>query len=181
MRKRLKSHLNSQSQLGWSNGQIVSCSTDKTIRIWNVNSGECLKIFRHKSEVTSVKVCLNGKIISGTLRQINVWNIESGTCTQTFNVGHTSFIRVIIQISNDKIASGCQDGKIIIWNIENGECFKTINVNTGIIWNLTKLSNNKIISCSNEKTMKVWDIETGACLNTLDGHIGAVLCIDLFD
>ncbi len=46
-----------------SNGQIVSCSTDKTIGIWNVNSGECLKILRgHEDIVTCLAVLSDEKI-----------------------------------------------------------------------------------------------------------------------
>ena len=45
------------------------------------------------------------KIISGSHSKIKVWNIESGLCLQTLNVGHTSYINSIVQISNEKIAS----------------------------------------------------------------------------
>ncbi len=36
-----------------SDEQIASCSQDKTIKIWNINNGDCLKtIAGHSSEVT---------------------------------------------------------------------------------------------------------------------------------
>jgi WD40 repeat protein len=119
------------------------------------------------------------KIISGSYEEIKVWDVESGLCLQTFDVGHTNYIKSIIQISNEKIASCDLDGKIIIWNIENGDCLKTIEAHSGTIWNLAKLSNNKIISCSEDKTIKVWDVNEGICLKTLNGQIAEVLCLDL--
>ena len=98
---------------------------------------------------------------------------------QTFNVGHTSYIKSIIQISNGKIASCDQDGKIIIWTIDNGECLKAIHAHSKCIWCIVKLSNNKIVSCSGDNTIKVWDIKTGVCLNTFEDHNGEVYCLNL--
>jgi len=50
-----------------SNGQIVSCSTDKTIGIWNVNSGECLKILRYNTNTMQcITVISDEKIISAS-------------------------------------------------------------------------------------------------------------------
>ena len=99
---------------------------------------------------------------------------------QTFNVGHTSYIKSIIQISNEKIASCDQRGNIIIWNIENGDCLKIIEKHLDTIWHLVKLSSKKIISCSSDKTLKIWDIETGSCLSTLEGHKSLIYCINTF-
>jgi len=76
---------------------------------------------------------LTQKIISWSNSEIKIWNFESGACLKPFNVGHTSVFTNIIQLSNDKIASNGQDGKIIIWNIENGECFKTIDANSSTV------------------------------------------------
>jgi len=158
----------------------VSCSTDKTIRIWELNFGECLKILRgHTNDVPSITVISDEKLISGSNCEIKVWDVESGTCFQTFNVGHTSYINSIVKISNEKIASCDQDGKIMIWNLDNGERLKTIDAHSGIIWRLVKLSNTQIISCSDDKTIKVWDIETGICLKTLYAHNNKVYCLDL--
>ena len=92
-------------------------------------------------------------------------------------VGHTSYIRGILLISNEKIASCDQDGKIIIWNIENCDCLKKIEAHSDAIWSLGNLSNNKIISCSRDKTIKVWDINECICL-TLNGHVDEVFCLD---
>ena len=103
--------------------------------------------------------------------------IKAGICLQTFNFGHSHYIKSIINLSNEKIASCDQDGKIIIWNIENCDCLKKIEAHSDAIWSLGNLSNNKIISCSRDKTIKVWDINECICL-TLNGHVDEVFCLD---
>ena len=45
--------------------KIVSCSRDKTIRMWNLNTGECFKMLRgHETEIFTKNVISNEKIIS---------------------------------------------------------------------------------------------------------------------
>ena len=143
-----------------------------------------MKILRgHANGVSSITVISDeiSKIISGSYREVKIWDIESGECLQTFNIGHTHFIKSIINLSDDKIASCDEDGKIIIWNIENGECLKMIEAHSDCIWKLAKLSKNKIISCSNDKTIKVWDINKGICLKNLDGQDAEVFGLDFSD
>ena len=83
-----------------------------------------MKILRgHANGVSSITVISDeiSKIIGGSLREIKVWNAESGECLQTFDVGHTNYIKSIIYLSNEKITSCDQDGKIIIWSTKTSE------------------------------------------------------------
>lgn len=34
-----------------SDGTIVSCSLDETMRVWNLNSGQCLKILNEDTKI----------------------------------------------------------------------------------------------------------------------------------
>ena len=141
-----------------------------------------MKILRgHANGVSSITVISDeiSKIISGSYREVKIWDIESGECLQTFNIGHTHFIKSIINLSDDKIASCDEDGKIIIWNIENGECLKMIEAHSDCIWMLAKLSKNKIISCSSDNTIKIWNVETGLSFKNFEGHDAEVVCLDL--
>lgn len=42
---------------------------------------ECLKMLRgHETEIFTINVISNGKIISWSKKEIKVWDVESGTC-----------------------------------------------------------------------------------------------------
>ncbi len=57
---------------------------------------------------------------------IVIFNIETGTWLDTLE-GHSDWIRSIIELSNNRIASCSEDdGTIKIWDINTGECLKTI-------------------------------------------------------
>ena len=74
------------------NGEyIVSGGGDKTIKLWDINSGKCIKTLdSHDNEINSVVVTPNGKtIISGSSdKTIKLWDINSGKCIKTLD-GHS--------------------------------------------------------------------------------------------
>jgi len=64
---------------------------------------EFLKILRgHAKDISSIAIISDEILISGSYCEIKVWDVESGTCLQTFNDGHTHYIRSIVQISTIK-------------------------------------------------------------------------------
>ena len=162
------------------NGRIASFFYDGSIRIWDLNTKKCLKILRgHTRQVTSLSVISDDKIISGSHSEIKVWDVESEACLQTLNMGHNLFVKSIVQLSNEQIASCDQDGKIIIWNINDGLTLKTIDAHSDSIFWLAKLSDKKFFSSSSDKSIKLWDLESEVCLKTFEGHTDTVNCLDL--
>jgi WD40 repeat protein len=64
----------------------VSGSADKTIKIWNVDNGKCLRTFEgHQKDVWRVIYSPDGKyIISGSFdKTIKIWSVETGECLRT--------------------------------------------------------------------------------------------------
>jgi WD40 repeat protein len=73
--KVLKGHNDSVHKvIELTDGHLASCSADKTIRLWNTNTGECQVLTGHTNEVTSVAQISSDTIISGGWdRTIRVW------------------------------------------------------------------------------------------------------------
>lgn len=66
----------------------------------------------HAFEITSIKVILSNKIVSGACDEIKVWDVESGTCLKTLNIELSDHVNSIIQLSHEQIASGDSNGRI---------------------------------------------------------------------
>ena len=76
---------------------IATGSSDKTVRLWDVQSGECVRIFiGHRSMVLSLAMSPDGRYMAsgdedGT---IMMWDLSSGRCVTPL-VGHTSCVWTI--------------------------------------------------------------------------------------
>jgi WD40 repeat protein len=158
--------------------QIVSGSSDHTIKIWDSVSGGCLHTLEgHEEPVTSV--CFNpknGDIVSGsTDGTIKIWNRLSGECLRTMK-GHYSYVASVhVSPQNGFIVSGSRDGAIKIWNSLSGECLFTFESPKDSVLSVCfSADGTRVLSGNRSNNIKVWDIKNGTCLNVLEGHKYAV-------
>lgn len=117
-------HDTSVNQVAWHpNGAYVfsaSDQADKTIRMWSVQTGECVRIFTGHTDTLSALECSpNGKILasadhSGT---IFLWNIEESKQIKRCR-GHKSAIwSLSFSAESTVLCSGSQDGTVRAWDV----------------------------------------------------------------
>ena len=142
---------------------IVSGSVDKTIRVWNVTTGQCVAgpFQGHTEMVTSVAYSPDGShIVSGSLdKTIRVWNATTGQCVANLFQGHTENVTSIAYSpSGNHIVSGSDDKTIRVWNATTGQCVAgpfqghTSHV-TSVVYSP---DGDHIISGSYDNSIKVW-------------------------
>ncbi|TRV43164.1 MAG: WD40 repeat domain-containing protein [Microcystis panniformis Mp_MB_F_20051200_S6D] len=98
---------------------MVSGSLDKTIKLWNVETGKEIRTLKgHDSYVWSVNFSPDGKtLVSGSGdNTIKLWNLETGKEIRTLK-GHNSRVRSVNFSPNGKtLVSGSWDKTIKLWN-----------------------------------------------------------------
>ena len=77
--------------------KLISLSKDSKIKIWNLETGHCLKtLCQHKNEVTSILITPNKKLISASYdKTIKIWDLEAGVCLKTLN-DHEKYVNCIL-------------------------------------------------------------------------------------
>ena len=76
---------------------LASGSDDKTIKLWNANTGECLRTLEgHTQTVHSVAFSPDGTTLaSGSWEKtIKLWNANTGECLRTLE-GHADYLRSV--------------------------------------------------------------------------------------
>ena len=67
-------------------GELISCSRDKTIKIWDLNEGSCIiTLFGHTDEIKSIRIDNQTNILASCSedKTIKIWNLKSGECVKT--------------------------------------------------------------------------------------------------
>ena len=161
-----KGHTHHVTSVGFNHDgtKIVSGSKDKTIRIWDVETGKCVLTFfneSHTGSVNSVSFNHDGtRIVSGSQgNKIRVWNAETGKLVLTLN-GHVSNVSSVgFNHDGTKIVSGSGDKTIRVWNVDTGECILTLKGHTRFVTSVGfNHDGTKIVSGSGDETIRVWNV-----------------------
>ncbi len=65
-----------------------------------------------------MSLTVDGKLISGSEdKTIKVWSIISGELEKTIE-GHNDYVRVVLALSDGRVASAGRDNQLKIWNLE---------------------------------------------------------------
>ena len=81
--RQLKGHTNTVTSLVMQGEHLISGSYDKTLRKWDLNTGQCLQILEGHTDYVNCVIESHGILFSGSDdKTIRVWN-QSGKCIQT--------------------------------------------------------------------------------------------------
>jgi WD40 repeat protein len=154
--------------------RVVSGSWDKSLRIWEAESGECIRVLTgHENLVTSVALSPDGrKIVSGSNdNTVRIWDGESGECLRVLT-GHENWVTsVALSPDGNRVVSGCGDKSLRIWDAESGECLQVLTGHENMVNSVVvSPDGRRIVSGSSDTTLRIWDIESGECLRLLKGQ-----------
>jgi WD40 repeat protein len=161
--------------------RIVSGSDDRTVRIWDADSGTELRTLKgHTRLVLSVAFSPDGtRIVSGSDdNTVRVWDADSGTELRTLK-GHTRLVwSVAFSPDGTRIVSGSDDHTVRVWDADSGTKLQTLKGHAGSVWSVAfSPDGTRIVSGSDDRTVRIWDADSGTELRTLKGHTRLVLSV----
>ncbi|KAM0294477.1 hypothetical protein ACHAPM_011216 [Fusarium culmorum] len=154
--------------------KVASASRDKTVRIWNAETGECEEILEgHRNEVNSVVFSHDSKkVASGSNdKTVRIWNAETGECEEILE-GHRNEVNsVMFSHDSTMVASASQDKMVRIWNVGTGECEQVLGGHSDWVNSVVfSRDSTMVASASGDRTVRIWNVETGECEQVLEGH-----------
>ncbi|KAJ3174909.1 hypothetical protein HDU87_006575 [Geranomyces variabilis] len=174
-RTELKGHTDSVMCLHYSEcqGLLVTGSYDYTIRVWNTDTMECIKVLTgHTRCVRGVQMD-DTKIVSGSMdRTLRIWNLKTFQCIRVLE-GHAAGV-VCLHFSDKILASGSVDGTIRVWNLGAGCCFTLCGHREWVNKVQILEGGKRLLSCSDDSTIKLWDLDTRTELRAFTGHVGQI-------
>ena len=150
-------------------GKIVaSASSDKTVRLWEVESGRMLRVMDHHFDnVTSLAFSPDGKsIASGSLdKTVAIADVKTGRVLRSL-AGHADEVSSISYSPDGKtLASASRDETIHLWDPATAEVIVTIEKPASEIRVLAISPDGKILaSASEDKQIRLWQLAEGQAI-----------------
>jgi platelet-activating factor acetylhydrolase IB subunit alpha len=176
--------------------QLVSCSRDGSIRVWDVDSGFCAKTLSgHVEWVRALSISGDGAYVAsgGDDRSVRLWKLANGECVSVM-MEHSHFVEsvAIAPEASAKlldetfknghgnansaaggtsiyVASGSRDKNIVLWDALSGSVVSTLQGHENWVRAVVWHPHNPrlLLSCSDDKCIRVWDVTTGRCIKRI--------------
>ncbi|KIJ08126.1 hypothetical protein PAXINDRAFT_120526 [Paxillus involutus ATCC 200175] len=155
--------------------RIVTSSSDKTVRIWDVENGEQEgTTMEHEGWISGLAVTRDGKrILSGGYdKRISVWDVETHELIEEWEDETGGIMCIAVSPDDQLAASGGERGEIVMREIqESGRIRYSIKAggHEGGIWGIAYLpSSERVVTCSDDGTVMIWDVVSGEQGTSMD-------------
>ncbi|MBD2208271.1 hypothetical protein H6G27_00095 [Nostoc linckia FACHB-104] len=114
---------------------VISASNDKTLKVWNWQTGQQLRTIKGHSGGVNALVLIpdSNYVISGSRdTTLKVWNWQTGEELRTFK-GHSAKVyTVALTPDGNYVISGSLDTKVKVWNWQIGEVIASFTAESAI-------------------------------------------------
>lgn len=137
--RRLTGHQDAIKSITFNGTTLITGSLDKTIKIWNFQTGQCISTYRgHSDAVLSLDSC-GTYIASGSAdKTVRIWHIDSRTCYTL--KGHTDWVNCVKLDYESKTCYSCSDDFCIkMWDINENKLIKNFKGHLGQVQKIVLL------------------------------------------
>lgn len=150
----------------------ASVSRDWRIIIWNLQTGEIKRIIRgHEKDVLSINY-YDGKLYtSGDDMTLRIWDVETGVELAKIGPFETETDTCAIDVLNNRIILGCDDGYIRIFSMDDNHLIKEFFGHHSAIKKVAVSPiNGDILSAAYDQQIIIWDNDNFLQKQKLESH-----------
>ncbi|KAF8588537.1 WD40 repeat-like protein [Ramaria rubella] len=174
----LEGHSKPVASLFFEGNVLVTGASDKTIRQWDMNTGQCvltmdiLWAIAHPASVQSFYAPLGSSVIPpslfrGAAAAVGAFSVSTPPYADGSRDMYEDFVGGL-QIVYEGLISGSGDGAVRMWDMRTGSVSRNLMGHTGPVTCVAcDIDTFQIVSGSLDKTIRIWDIRTGGFFETL--------------
>ncbi|KAI8332903.1 WD40-repeat-containing domain protein [Chlamydoabsidia padenii] len=174
--KKLVGHSNSVYGVSFSpdNKYLISCSADKTARLWSTQTFTNLVIYKgHNYPLWDVEFGPFGFYFATAShdRTARLWSCDQIYPLRVF-AGHLSDVDVVKFHPNSKyVVTGSSDRTARMWDVQTGKTVRVFTGHRGAIKAVAMSPNGLLMaSAGDDNSIMLWDLGTGRKIKTMTGH-----------
>ena len=159
----LDGHKGEITSVAFTKDLIVSAGRDKTIRLWNLDTGAPVNSWETASEINGIALSVNGDLLAtaNADNTVRTWDVKTGDLKNTFT-GHAAEVwSVKLSPDGNSMASASSDQSLILWDLQKPDSFHQLKAGSDKVKTLTYSVNGKwILTGSDDGTVLVWETST---------------------
>uniref|UniRef100_A0A673H5C0 Dynein assembly factor with WD repeat domains 1 n=1 Tax=Sinocyclocheilus rhinocerous TaxID=307959 RepID=A0A673H5C0_9TELE len=147
-------------QFNWDCSLIVTASLDKTCKVWDTDSGQCLAtLLGHNDEVLDVCFNSTGQLIAtasadGTSR---VFSAETFQCLCQLEGHNGEISKVCFNPQGSRVLTASVDKTARVWHVNTGACLQVLEGHSDEIFSCAfNYEGDTIITGSKDNTCRIW-------------------------
>jgi len=157
--------------------QAVSASGDKTLKVWDLASGEEVRTLAgHDGPVNALAITPDGRqVVSGSWDgALKVWDLASGEQLKTL-APYNNWVNALA-ITPDSLRLVSAYRALAVWDLGASQKLSTLAGHDGPVTAVAITPDGRqVVSASADTTLKVWELASGKEVRTLAGHRDGVL------
>ncbi len=167
----------------YSDGRIYTSGDDMTLRVWDLSTGELIKMwgpFENETDSCAIDAIHGRAVLGCDDGVIRVFDIESSATLAEIEAHASGIKKVATSPINGDILSAAYDQKILVWDA-NDFSQKVELERRATTWersfNWTP-DGKRILAGTFDGTVLVWDAETGKCLDEVGERGTGNICLN---
>lgn len=158
--------------------QVLSWSTDGTLRLWDQNQGNLRTFTGHTGEVTGcVAVDENRAVSSSRDYTLRIWNLQREVLPRVL-WGHEGEVLGVLAVDSRRAVSWSADRTVRIWDLEEGREERALRGHEGAVTACAlDVDAGLLVSGSEDTAVRVWDLSSGDLLREFRGHTAPITCL----
>ncbi len=179
----LRGHKADIGYIAWTpDGRLLaSPSNDKTIRLWSLETGKCLRtLIGHKGYVVSVAFDASSRHIatgSGD-RTARLWDVETGGILRSLRSSHP--VRsVAFNPKGQLLATGDAGGRVILRKVGDWNVLRVLKAHYGMVLDMAFDTSGLLLASTGtrDRNTRIWSVTTGQMVQKLEGPGGPVTTV----
>jgi WD40 repeat protein len=160
--------------------QLLSGSYDRSLRIWDVESGKFLKNFAGHTDLVLAAAWapMGDRVASSSYDEIRIWDVATAACLTTIKSSGGAVRSLAFAPDGKTLASTGDDRAVRLWKVDDGSELAVLAGHTERVFSVAFSPDGKTLaSAGGDKTVRLWDVASRRLRDTLTGHSASISCV----